>query len=57
MVLGKLPVLGHPTNLDYCLARAYYACSRRGWFDLDIFLMSIISLFILPVSGRRLDID
>ena len=34
MVLGKLPVPGRPTNLDYSRARAYCACSRcgLGWF-------------------------
>ena len=31
MVLGKLPVPGRPTNLDYSRTRAYYACSRCGW--------------------------
>ena len=31
MVLGKLPVPGHPTYLDYNRARAYCACSRCGW--------------------------
>ena len=31
MVLGKLPVTGRPTNLDYNRARAYCACSRCGW--------------------------
>ena len=31
MVLGKLPVPGHPTNLDYGTARAYCACSWCGW--------------------------
>ena len=30
-VLGKLPVPGRPTNLDYSRARAYCACSRSGW--------------------------
>ena len=30
-VLGKLPVPGHPTNLDYSRARAYCACRRCGW--------------------------
>ena len=29
-VLGKLPVPGRPTNLDYSRARAYCACSRCG---------------------------
>ena len=34
MVLGKVPVPGRPTNLDYSMARAYCAYSRcgRGWF-------------------------
>ena len=31
MVLGKLPVPGSPTNLDWSRARAYCACSRCGW--------------------------
>ena len=56
-VLGKLPVPGRPTNLDYSRARAYCACSRCGWGCLDIFLSSITSLFFLPLSGRRPDID
>ena len=30
MVLGKLPVQGCPTYLDYSRARAYCAC-RCGW--------------------------
>ena len=30
MVLGKLPVPGHPTNLDKSKAWAYCACSRCG---------------------------
>ena len=29
--LGKLPVPGRPTNLDYSRARAYCACSRCEW--------------------------
>ena len=31
MVLGKLPVQGHPTNLDNSRARAYCACGGCGW--------------------------
>ena len=31
MVLGKLPVPGRPTNLDYSRARAYCTCRRCGW--------------------------
>ena len=30
-VLGKLPVPGRPTNLDYSRAGDYCACSRCGW--------------------------
>ena len=45
MVLGKFPVLGRPTNLDYSRARAYCACSRCGWGVVwTFFLSSIISL-------------
>ena len=43
-VLGKLPVPGRPTNLDYSRARAYCACNRCVWGCLDIFLSSITSL-------------
>ena len=57
MVLGKLPVPGRPANLDYSRARAYCASNRYGWGSLDIFLSSIISLFFLPLFGKRLDID
>ena len=38
-VLGKLPVPGRLTNLDYNRARAYCACSRCGWGCLDIFIL------------------
>ena len=58
MVLGKLPVLRRPTYLDLSRARAYCACNRCGsgvvW---TFFLSSVISLFFLPLSGRRPDID
>ena len=37
MVLGKLPVPGHPANLNNSRARAYCAYSRCGWSCLDIF--------------------
>ena len=57
MVQGKLPVPGHPTNLDYSRARAYCACSGCKWGLFGHFLSSIISLFFLPLSGRRPDID
>ena len=58
MVLGKLQMPGRPAYLAYSRARAYYVCSRCGWGCLDIFsLLSIISLFLLPLFGRRPDID
>ena len=56
-MLGKPSVPGRPTSLDDSRARAYCACSRSGWGCLDIFLSSIFSLFFLPLSGRRPDID
>ena len=56
MVLGKLPVPRRLTNLDDSRASAYCACSGYGWGGFDIFLSSIISLFFLPLSGRRSDI-
>ena len=57
-MLGKLPVPGRPTNLDYSRARAYCACSRCGWGLFGhFFLSSFISLLFLPLSGRRPDID
>ena len=52
MVLGKLPVPGRPTNLEYSRTRAYCACSRDGWG-----LLGHISLFSFSLSGRRPDID
>ena len=58
MVLGKLSVLGRPTTVDYSRARAYCAGSRCGWGLFGhFFLLSIISLFFLPLSGRRPDKD
>ena len=40
MVLGKLPVPGCLTNLDYNRVRAYCACSWCGW--------GLFGLFSLP---------
>ena len=57
-MLGKLPVPGRPTNLDYSRAKAYCARSRCGGGGVwTFFLSSITSLFFLPLSGRRPDID
>ena len=46
MVLGKLPVPGRPTDLDYSRARAYCACS--GWGCLDIFSLVYHFFFLSP---------
>ena len=45
MVLGKLPMPGRPTNLDWSRARASCACSRCGLGCFDI--------FVLPAKHRR----
>ena len=57
MVLGKLPVPGRPTNLDYSRARAYCSCNRCGWGLFGHFFSHPSPLFFLPLSGRRPDID
>ena len=53
MILDKRPM-----NLEKSRARAYCACSRCGLGMLGhFFLSSIVSLFFLPLSGRRSEID
>ena len=54
MVLGKLPVPGRPTNLDYSRARAYCFCSRcrLGLFG-HFFSRLIISLFLFPTLWEK----
>ena len=49
-VLGKLPALGHPTNLDYSRARAYCACSRCGWGLFGHFFSHLSFLFSFSLS-------
>ena len=50
MVLGKRPVPGRPSNLDYSRARAKCACSRYVWGCLDIFSrLSFLSSFSLSL--------
>ena len=57
MVLGKLPVPGRPTNLDFSRSRAYYICSRCGGC-LDFFFCLLSFPFSsLSLSGRRPNID
>ena len=52
MVLGKLPVPGRPTYLDYSRARAYCACSRCGWGVVGTFFLylSFLSSFSLSLG-------
>ena len=50
MVLGKLPVLGRPINLDYSRARAYCAYSRCGWGLFGHFFSHLSFLSSLPLS-------
>ena len=57
MVLNKLTVPAHPTNLDDRKARAYCACSRCGWGLFGHFYSYLSFLFSLPLFGRRPDID
>ena len=58
MVLGNFPVPGRLTNLNKSRAMAYCASSRCGWELFGhFFLSSVISLFFLPLSGRRPDTD
>ena len=47
-MLGKLPVPGRPTNLDYSRAWAYCACSRCGWGGLVIFSFIYHFSFLSP---------
>ena len=54
-MLGKLPVLGCPTNLVRVGQGPIVLAVGAGGGCLDIF--SLTSLFFLPLSGRRPDID
>ena len=47
-VLGKLPVPGRPTNVDYSRARANYACSRCGWLLFGHFSLIYHFFFLSP---------
>ena len=48
MVLGKLPVLGRPNNLDLSRARAFCACSRCGWELFGHFFSHLSFLSLSP---------
>ena len=57
-VLGKLSVLGRPTNLDTSRARTDCTCDRCGWeFFFGHFFSRLSFLFSFSLSGRRPDID
>ena len=49
-VLGKLPVPGRPTDLNYSRARAYCACSRCGWGLFGHFFSHLSVLFSFTLS-------
>ena len=49
-MLGKLPVPGRPTDLDYSRARAYYACGRCGWGLFGYFTLRLSFLFSYSLS-------
>ena len=57
MVLCKLSVPGHPTNLDNSRVRAYCACSRCGWGLFDHFFSLLSFLFSSSLFGTRPNID
>ena len=50
-------VPGRPTNLDHSRQGLTALAVGAGGGCLDIFLSSVISLFFLPLFGRRPDID
>ena len=57
MVLGKLPVPGRPTILIIVGPGPTALAVGAGGVDWKFILSFIISLFLLPLSGRRPDID
>ena len=57
MVLSKLPVPGHPTIWMIVGQGLTALAVGAGGVVWTFFLSSIISLFLLPLSVRRPDID
>ena len=58
VVLCKLPGPGRPTNrIKVGQGPDAFAAGEGGGGCLDILLSTIISLFFLPLSGRRPDKD
>ena len=57
-MLGKLPVPGRPTTTWLTVGQGPIVLSvGAGRVVWTFFLSSITSLFFLPLSGRRPDID
>ena len=56
MVLGKLPVPGRPTNLDYSGTRAYCACSWCVFFFF-LFVFFFLVYHFFSLFGGLPDID
>ena len=58
MMLGKIPVPGHSTNLHKSKARAYCTCSKCRWGLFGHFFSHLSSLSsFYPSHGRQPDID
>ena len=57
MMLGKFPVPERPSNLDYIGQAPTALAVGAGGVVWTFFLSSIISLFCLPLSGRRPNVD
>ena len=54
MVLGKLPVPGRPTYLDYSRARAYCTCGGCGWGLFGHFFSHLSFIFLLSFLSPSL---
>ena len=57
MVLGKLPLPGRPTILITVGQGPIALAVGAGGGGLDIFFSHLSFLFLLPLFGRRPDID
>ena len=57
MVLGKLPVLGRPTNLDNSGARAFCICSRCQRGLIGHFSLVYHFYFLSPSLWETVNID